>query len=518
MEDRHAGLVAEVINALKPILTQARRQGLLQAAFSGESGEKVLNQIDFTGANDTFAPALVRQLILFGEVEPGRPALAVLLESLAAGFGVDQRDRFNDLSERLSDYLPRDPERLRELVDELPIRMVEEPPFEDGRSSVRGDLATLFQLIIEEKTAEFVGREYVMREVEAALAAEEKGVITLTGDPGEGKSAILAWFVKRTGCVAYFNSRSHGVVRSDQFMMSLCGQLITRYKLPYTAIPPEARRGGQFLDRLLREASRKVGDGERLVVAIDALDEVDLSGHPQGANILFLPSSLPGKTYLVVTRRRVAVPWVVNEPEHVIELGNSKYRAQTLDDVRHYIRHAAEGPRLKAWIAARGIDPQHFVDVLAAKSENNFMYLKYVLPELARGKYGDLKIDSLPSGLESYYEYHWKHMGMTAKPVPRTKIKIVYVLSEVHQPVSRDLITGFVSEDAITVQEVLDEWEQFLHREWVDGQPRYSVYHSSFRDFLHRKDIVQAAGVTLEEINGLIADNLWESFFGARPG
>ncbi|MBN9519759.1 hypothetical protein J0H58_14755 [bacterium] len=123
MNGRHPGLVTEVINAVKPLLTQERRRGLLQGAFAGEAGERVLDLIDFTGANDTFAPTLVRQLLLFGEVEPGQPALVALLQSLAAGLGLDRRAHFNDLTERLSDYLPRDPERLRELVDELQIRV-----------------------------------------------------------------------------------------------------------------------------------------------------------------------------------------------------------------------------------------------------------------------------------------------------------------------------------------------------------------------------------------------------------
>jgi hypothetical protein len=95
-------LLAEVIDAVKPLLTQDRRRGLLLQAFTGEAGGKVLDQIDFTGANDTFAPALVRHLILFGEIEPGRPAIVVLLESLGAGLGVDKRDRFNELIARLN--------------------------------------------------------------------------------------------------------------------------------------------------------------------------------------------------------------------------------------------------------------------------------------------------------------------------------------------------------------------------------------------------------------------------------
>src|SRR5215510_3889815 len=122
------------------------------------------------------------------------------------------------------------------------------------------------------------------------------------------------------------------------------------------------------------------------------------------------------------------------------------------------------------------------------------MYLRYVLPDIERGAYHDLGVERLPTGLQGYYEDHWQHMGMTARPLPRAKIKIVYVLAEVRQPVALRQIASFADEDALTVQEVLDAWDQFLHEQPIDGATHYSVYHTSFRDFLHRKDIVQAAG------------------------
>jgi hypothetical protein len=37
-----------------------------------------------------------------------------------------------------------------------------------------------------------------------------------------------------------------------------------------------------------------------------------------------------------------------------------------------------------------------------------------------------------------------------------------------------------------------------------------------FWDFLNRKDIVQAAGVTIQDINALIANYLWEGLFGEQ--
>ncbi|MFI9836278.1 hypothetical protein ACIHFD_04545 [Nonomuraea sp. NPDC051941] len=42
--------------------------------------------------------------------------------------------------------------------------------------------------------------------------------------------------------------------------------------------------------------------------------------------------------------------------------------------------------------------------------------------------------------------------------------------------------------DVLAVQDVFDHWLQFLHREKTRGGPRFSLYHTSFRDFLQRRD------------------------------
>jgi hypothetical protein len=141
-----------------------------------------------------------------------------------------------------------------------------------------------------------------------------------------------------------------------------------------------------------------------------------------------------------------------------------------------------------------------------------------VLPEIESGAYRDLGIEQLPAGLVGYYDDHWIRMGMMVRPLPRVKLRLIYILSEARKPVSRQLLSEFATDteiriDQLDVQEVLDEWKQFLLEDHLEMKARYSIYHASFRDFLHRKDIVQAAGVTIAGINMIIADNLWASIF-----
>jgi hypothetical protein len=284
-------------------------------------------------------------------------------------------------------------------------------------------------------------------------------------------------------------------------------------------MPPDAVGDGAFLSQLLQEAAGKLSSGERLVIAVDALDEVDLAVGHSGANILYLPSILPNGVYFVMTKRHMDLPLTVTARRTSYALEQD--REGTVRDVSDHIRSGIRREGLEQWLGVRGISDDEFVATLVDRSEGNFMYLRYVLPEIRWGVYDDLEIGVLPKGLQGYYDDHWRRMGMLTHPLQRTRIRIIYILAEVKQPVSRRLIAQFATDhslavDELTVQEVLDDWRQFLHVRRRDTV-RFSLYHASFRDFLHRKDVVQAAGVAVKDINAMIADDLWGSLFG-DPG
>src|SRR5919202_1251008 len=164
-----------------------------------------------------------------------------------------------------------------------------------------------FQALIEEKTQGFVGRGFVFEAIEEFLKKQPKGYFFIEGEPGIGKSAILAKYVQKTGCVAHFNVRSQGITSVDRFLKNICTQLISRYNLPYPSLPPDATRNGQFFAQLLGEVSAKLKTGERLVIAIDALDEVERTDHT-GANLLYLPTRLDKGVYFVMTQRPGTLP------------------------------------------------------------------------------------------------------------------------------------------------------------------------------------------------------------------
>jgi len=293
---------------------------------------------------------------------------------------------------------------------------------------------SIFQSLIDEKTQRFVGRKFVFDAFNEFINSQKHGYFTVVGDPGEGKSAIASYYIKsiaKYDCLYYFNVYSDSNNRVDQFLRNICQQLITYYQLNYQDLPQTAGEDGNFFKQLLQEVSKKLGDGEKLIIVIDALDEVDLNSQKSGANYLYLPRYLPDNIYFFLTIRRKTdrSKLLFETPTKIIDLKD--YQLNSMDDMKAYIRLFFDDDQFKhdlnEWIGKQNITREDFINKLVEKSKSeigspNFMYLRYILPQIARGYYQDLdNIDDLPDGLLAYYYDHWHKMNMT--PV---KINLVY--------------------------------------------------------------------------------------------
>ncbi|MCC3490347.1 MAG: ATP-binding protein [Microcoleus sp. PH2017_16_JOR_D_A] len=368
------------------------------------------------------------------------------------------------------------------------------------------------ETIIADRTQDFTGRRFVFAAIAEFLQNNRKGYFVLEADPGVGKSSIMAKLVLllKRRCVAHFNSQSQGIVRAEQFLENACTQLIRGFQLNYPQLPENATRDGNFLSRLLGEVSAKLG-GKKLIIVVDALDEVDLGLQGRISNVLYLPDALPDNVYFIVSKQPKTLPL----PNHdVFDL--MQYSAESLADVKVYIdKRTGNSASIQSWINRQNLQREQFVAAVAEKSQNNFMYLRYVLNDIDSGKYSDVNLQDLPRELEGYYDKHWARMEMAVKDkeLRRRKLKVIYLLTKTRKPVCCDILADFAEEDALDVQEVLDDWEQFLRRSG-DSPPDYSIYHASFQRFLHRIDVVQKAGVSLRDIETAISDNLWEDLYG----
>jgi hypothetical protein len=368
------------------------------------------------------------------------------------------------------------------------------------------------ETIIQDRTQDFIGRRFVFAAIAEFLQKNRKGYFVLEAEPGVGKTSIMAKLVLllKRRCVVHFNSQSQGIVRAEQFLENACLHLIRRYQLNYPQLPENATRDGNFLSRLLGEVSAKLG-GKKLILVVDALDEVEISLQGRGSNVLYLPDVLPNNVYFIVSKQPKTLPL----PKHqVFDL--MQYSSESLADVKLYIdKRTSNSASIQSWINRQNLQRDEFVAAVAQKSQHNFMYLRHVLNDIDSGKYSDVTLNDLPRELEGYYQKHWDRMEMAVKDkeLRRRKLKVIYLLTKTRKPVSWDILADFAEEDTLDLQEVLDDWEQFLGRN-SDTPPDYSIYHASFQRFLHRKDVVEEAGVSLQDIETAISDNLWEDLYG----
>ena len=256
------------------------------------------------------------------------------------------------------------------------------------------------------------------------------------------------------------------------------------------------------------------------MIVVDALDEVDATEKPPGVNLLCLPLTVPDGVYIVVTMRREKderkmMPRVECEHDKLYIDHDS---SDNFKDVEDFVKASTARPGIQKYIKAQEISNKEFVDLIVRKSEGNFMYLRYVMPEIESGAYKDSKQDAIPSGLENYYKDHWQRMrGLDENAWFDYKLPVIIALILVKEPVSIDLISDFSKVQRKTrIRAVLNEWAPFLHEEQVqyEGgmQRHYRLYHTSFFDFIAAKQEVSDEKVRLQEMHGQIADTIWEEY------
>lgn len=347
---------------------------------------------------------------------------------------------------------------------------------------------TEFDALIRDKTADFVGRGRVFAALDEFLSSKPCGYAIIEGEPGVGKTALLAEYVRRHGGVAYFNERLRGRITAREFAASLrrqCG----------AGVAADNDIGALFDDAWARLG--RASSGASAFVIVDALDEAE--SPPPGANPLFLPRNLPSGLYLLVSRRHRTAALLTDAPMRVVQLGDLDWG--TRDDIELRLNHGFEDTAVRAWAARHGYSRLDFVSAVAAKSLDNFMYVRCVLEDARCGRLPDL--DTLPLGLERYYTFHWQRMGMDGPRALVARLRVLYALCVMQVPASRSSIAHLMQLKELEVQAALDDWATYLKIGGAPSAPTYFLYHPSFRDFVWARGQVQAAGKDRESMRSV---------------
>jgi hypothetical protein len=376
-----------------------------------------------------------------------------------------------------------------------------------------GDFATLDDLYVRPdavfqrvRVQDFVGREWLTAKVDAFLSDEKRksGVFLLVGEAGVGKTSFMAHLVTERRYLHLFAEQVPGDVNVSRALQSLGAQLVARYQIdPYKekGTLPAIAAFPDFLDKLLRLAADKLSAGEKIVIVCDALDE---AGTAPNGNVFGLPSMLPDGVYFILSQRPVAVKLSVKAD--LVKEAVDAAGADNLHDVEQYLIAVCHRLEVSNQLRAHHYTEADFVRILKERSGGVWMYLFYVVSEIAAGSRAPLDLATLPSGLAGYYTDYWGDWieGRNGRGEGPGKWDTIYApllatLAAAQLPISLKLLLAWSH-----VQATEYEVERLLRRNWrafvtdrdIDHTPRFALYHASLRDFVTGQ--VDRQGLTLE--------------------
>ena len=363
----------------------------------------------------------------------------------------------------------------------------------------------------------FIGREWLVSEVDHVLAQYPCGYVFLTAEAGLGKTVFAGWLVKTRKYLSHFSQYSEGrSVRTA--LQNLSAQLIGEFGLddqaPGGMLPEWAHTPAGFESLLGMAAERAGQEGRRLVLVADGLDEAESSedGLPFG-----LPSLLPAGVFVIGTYRSGYVPRPPSAPAVTIPILKDDPRNR--DDIRRFLQVEVNKEILAARIAAAGTDPDSFIEELAGRCAGVWVYLEYVLEELRIGLRQPAAISDLPGRLTSYYANQirtWQQDPAWEKLLS----PLAATLAAAGGPLPAAALARLAGDlDPAQVRRLCNyTFRPLLTTTRVGSVLRYEIYHASFREVLkasHRDDSGQPGSELPDEVQNL-SDELAQATLAAH--
>jgi WD40 repeat protein len=408
---------------------------------------------------------------------------------------------------------------------------------------------------IVQRTQGFVGRHWVLDEMLDWLERGEERFLIITGEPGAGKTALAAWLagagtppedavaaekltrVRAAWTATHFCSAIQpGTLDPTAFTQSLIRQIVQRFPAYADAVQRHAAPGTinihqhvnenpgtviglQVLGALTINASSALevynramrapladlcagAPALRIVILVDALDEALSAGRPNIVTLLAGSRDLPACVRFVLTSRNE--PNVLEQFSQIrrIDLSDPRLARHVEADIRTYVVQRLNEPDSQVQLATAG---PAAVETLVTRAAGNFLYVRFLLDEVAAGHRSLAQLEGLPSGLYGLYrDYLYRLLptllGPGSNDIWSKQVRpLLGRLSVAATAVPATLLADWIGRDPDEVQAWRRNLAQVIERVplGADGAG-YQLYHRSVADFL--------ASATYEE-NGASVEN-----------
>ena len=350
----------------------------------------------------------------------------------------------------------------------------------------------------------------------AADRARHGGVVVIVGQPGKGKSALMAHLVRDVfiACepppVVYAYQSACGMTSPDDFVRTVYGRLLQIHH-----VADESDRGSwhnpdAMLTKLSNfvhhELASRVTPANPQLMMVDALDEARES-HTGRMPWQMIPESLPpGVVFIVSSRPDTAEPLLRRPDAARFDLDDPDDRAFHDQDLRAYIGGQFHTRRLASATA----------NEIVRASRGNFLVLKHLCIEshLATDetRVADLlqRLLRFENGLLTVYKDFWERLSRGSREdgpgLSQSVCDVAAVLALAGDRMSADMVcsilAGMKSGTWLSVRRRLGEYIE----PWMPeggAVAYYRIYHETFAEFIRTKVLTEGER---KRLHGLIAD------------
>jgi WD40 repeat protein len=358
-----------------------------------------------------------------------------------------------------------------------------------------------FTLFLEEKRADFTGRQWFFQRIEDWRVNSTQPALLITGGPGVGKSAVIAALIhdNPSGAVlAYHCCRADtpATLEPANFVSSLAAMLSARLE-EYAEILKD-RVIGKSLENVQTDPAnafekailaplKKLHEpavGRRLLL-IDALDEaLTHRGRPTIVEMLAMRLAfLPPWLRIVATTR--SEHNVLNQLRELRALELSAENPLSQDDLREFILFRLSKPTLREKALAAGMTPTELATSLFKASAGNFLFVATVLNAVDGEQINFGDIEKLPPRLGSLYEIFFNRLFSFAGVNFSSSRCVLEAVVAAREPLNREQVAAASGLDAEgEVQPILARLASFLP--YRDGA--YVLFHRSLFEWLTEWD------------------------------
>ena len=358
-------------------------------------------------------------------------------------------------------------------------------------NTVSGQRPLDFSLDIAQHTHGFVGRDWLVHELDSWLASDTGRALVLVGEPGIGKSAFAAHLAKRddAATVHFCSTGNSDTLAPLAFVASLVAALSARlpaFGAEVARRHPEEPRDdavSAFRQLVVEPAWAIEAPAIHHLVIVDALDE---AATREGETLVDLlathAQALPAWLRVIATSRPASDVTARLKALSPIELRAE--RQENLDDLDAYLHH-----RLREMGSVPAADRQGVVESLAGKAAGNFLYAKMTMDALAGSQLSANDVTALPPGLDAFYSLAFARLFPDPEAYRSEIVPVLGVLAVAFAPVPFDVLEQATGQSAGSLNLRLSKLRPYLRADGTGDEATYTLFHRSLGEWLTNRDL-----------------------------